>query len=941
MFDTQPDPKACMTKLRISIFFVAATIFFVSSQGIFTSFRDAITDFRFEIVTRAPTGDVVLADIDTASLDAIGAWPWPRDVHARLIDQLTELGAAEIAFEIDLSAPSTPPGDAALEEALERAGGGVVLAIFNHALASAAKETNVHISRPLDRFASHAWGGVVNIFADDDGRVRRFPLGQKIEGEQIPSLPAMLGGYFGMMERVLTVDFGIRAGEIDRISVVDLLEGRIDRGRVENRRVLVGVAAADLTNTFAVPGYGTLSGPLLLALATETILQDRDLVMTGPLVGGAGLGLLALMTFLIFRRHRTSVTLLILAALSVALEVAATAVQTVAPIIVDTSQWHVGLLGFAGLVLAREFDVHRLLLYVSQRDVRNARTILDQVVTDNFDGVIIVGEDRSIQSASRVAADLLQLDGTTGLVGEAIGNIVPAEMATAIDVAFAAMAETGEPLTAPVREVKFQPQGGGEVRFAEYVVTPSRLEGGAAHGKASPERYIVCLTFRDITEKRRADERLAYLARNDPLTGLANRNEYCERLDMAVAGLGYNARGGTLILFDLDRFRNINDTLGHSTGDLLLQTVAHRVDMLLEDGDVLARFGGDEFAVLITRPTSRVTAAGLADRIIEVVSAPMALGRHRIVVGTSVGIAMIRDAAVDGDQLIRDADTALLRAKSTGGSGRRFFDPEMAFEVRTRRELELELWGAFDRGEFEVYYQPQVSLRDHQVNGVEALVRWRHPERGYVPPALFVPLAESTGLIEPLGAFVLEQACREVAGWPVPLKVAVNLSAVQFQRGNLVASVAAALDASGLPAERLELEITESLFMNDGGRTEDVLAQLRAMKLSFALDDFGTGYSSLSYIHKFPIAKIKIDQAFVKGLPNSPDNLAIIRAITTLADSLGLTTTVEGIETKEQARILHLAGCTQGQGYLFGKPQTGAAMATLLEGPRPVRSGVA
>ncbi|MFV2033877.1 MAG: putative bifunctional diguanylate cyclase/phosphodiesterase, partial [Halocynthiibacter sp.] len=351
----------------------------------------------------------------------------------------------------------------------------------------------------------------------------------------------------------------------------------------------------------------------------------------------------------------------------------------------------------------------------------------------------------------------------------------------------------------------------------------------------------------------------------------------------------------------------------------------------IREGDSIARLGGDEFAVLLDRPMTRVAAGRLADQIMEAVSAPMALNRHRIVIGTSIGIAMIRDPNVDGDQIIRDADTALMRAKSAGGSGRKFFDPQMASEIRDRREIELELWGAYDRGEFEVHYQPQVSLRDTEINGVEALVRWRHPERGLISPAIFIPLAESTGLIEPLGAFVLEEACREVASWPRRLKVAVNLSAVQFERGDLVATIAAILDKTGLPVEQLDLEITESLLMHDNGKTAEILAQLRKMKLGFALDDFGTGYSSLSYIHKFPIHKIKIDQAFVKGLPDDHDSLAIIRAIITLADSLGLTTTVEGIETEDQAQILRLAGCTQGQGYYFGKPQTGTSISKLLE----------
>jgi len=926
-----------MTKLGISFFFASAMVFFAASHGVFTSFGNALTEMRFKIASRTPTGEVVLVEIDAKSLDAIGLQSWPRSAQARLIDQLSELGAAEIAIDADFSGRSTPEGDAALTAALDRAGGGVVLAIGTSAITSSASRQKLDIKRPLDSFARRAWGATVDIFPDADGQVRQVPFGQIIDGAPIPSLAAMLGGYIGATDMPFIVDFSIRASDIDRISAFDILTGRIDGTRVEGRKVVVGRAMAEPGGGFKVPVYGKLSRPLIQILATETILQDRNFVTTSPISGGFGLGALALISIFVFRRQRATMTVLTLAMISVALEAMATGVQYFAPIIIDTTQWHVGLLSFTGLILAHALDLGNHL----RHDRHDAQSILDKVIADNIDGVIITGADRRVLLASRAAMDILQIGDIGTLKGRLIEDIVPARMAAAVDAAFAAMNDTGSAQFSAGTTSTIKTDRNGKTRSVEYVATPSQLPGSKKARLAPEEHWVVCLTFRDITEKQRVDERLAYLARNDPLTGLANRNEYCERLDRAISTLGGGAGGGAVLSFNLDRFRNVNDTLGHAIGDLLIKAVAHRVSSLLCEDDTLARFGGDDFAVLLAKPTTRIEAGRLADQIIEAICAPMALGRHRIVIGASVGIAMIRDTDVDSEQLIRDADTALLRAKSASGSGRRFFDPQMASDIRRRREIELDLWAGFDRGEFEVHYQPQVSLRDREINGVEALVRWHHPTRGYISPAIFIPLAESTGLIEPLGAFVLREACREVASWPVPLKVAVNLSAIQFERGDLVASVRAALEMSGLPAQRLELEITESLFMHDNGAIGDILARLLEMKLSFALDDFGTGYSSLGYIRKFPIAKIKIDQAFVKGLPDDRDGLAIIRAINTLAQSLGLTTSVEGIETQDQALILTRAGCAQGQGYLFGRPQAGADIARLLQSQLRITSDAA
>lgn len=930
-----------MKRLAIPAYVIVSLVLFVASTGSLNWFDDAITGQRFKLATRPPTGNVALVEIDPKSLEAIGTWPWPRSVHAKLIDELTLLGAAEIAFDIDFSARSTPEDDQALETALERAGGGVILAIFDQASTSTPGETALHANRPLDRFARNAWAASVNVFAESDGLVRRFPYGQTSEGESVPSIPAMLSAHFGTLDGSFAIDFGIAADRIERISVIDVLRGEVPRERIEGRKFIVGAGAAELRDVFAVPAYGIMSGPLLQVLATETLLQGRALSRTGIAVEAILLLLFTSIALLWLRRRGLSATLLLLAGFAFAAEAAGLTVQIALPLVLETAALHLGLALFALLALAREIDLRRLLLFISRRETRNTRTLLDQVIADNFDGVLIFDESGRVVSASLVAAQVLGRGSEAELQNLAASEFLPDAMSKSVAAALDALA-AGRTEVGKTRETTFTPAGSDTESVVEFVVTPSRLEGGETGEDAkTPDTGAVCLTFRDISARRQAETRLNFLARFDTLTGLANRNEFSERLDAAIVAIGRDGRGGAVLCFDLDRFRNVNDTLGHAIGDLVLGEVTARVKPLLQEGDVFARFGANSYAILRSRSTMRTEAARLARKIIDTIGESMTLQGHRVIMGASVGISVLRTSEIDAEQVLRHAETALYRAKANGGAGVQVFDPEMDAAILERRALEMELWQGFERGEFEVVYQPQCALADRIINGVEALVRWRHPTRGYVSPAVFVPVAEEIGLIEKIGDFVLRQACRDTVAWPRPIKVAVNLSSVQFQRGDLVATVDAVLKESGLPLEQFELEITESLLMDDDGRAEAILAELHAKGIRFALDDFGTGYSSLSYIRRFPIHKIKIDRAFVTGLPDDLESLAIIRAIATLADSLNLTTTVEGIETEAQAQILYLAGCVQAQGYLFGKPQSAADIAKLLTAEPSLTASVA
>jgi diguanylate cyclase (GGDEF)-like protein len=434
----------------------------------------------------------------------------------------------------------------------------------------------------------------------------------------------------------------------------------------------------------------------------------------------------------------------------------------------------------------------------------------------------------------------------------------------------------------------------------------------------------------DITERRKAEARIEYMAHYDALTELPNRISFRQEMDKALARI---EQGVTLavLCIDLDHFKPVNDTLGHPMGDALLQAVSGRLRALVGPTDIVARLGGDEFAIVQMSVDQPVGATTLAARLIREISETYVVQGHQIVIGASVGIAVAPNDGTDPDRLLKNADLALYRAKEDGRGTYRFFEAGMDAKMQARRRLEVELRKALALGEFEVFYQPLVNLKTNRVSGCEALLRWRSPGRGLVPPGEFIPLAEEIGLINAIGAWVLKQACTEAAGWPDEIKVAVNLSPVQFKRGTVVLDVIAALGASGLPARRLELEITETVLLQDTEATLSILNQLRALGARISMDDFGTGYSSLSYLRKFPFDKIKIDQSFIRDLSDQPDSVAIVRAIASLGSTLGIATTAEGVETDEQLEKVRAEGCTEVQGYLFSKPRPANELGALLQ----------
>lgn len=439
-------------------------------------------------------------------------------------------------------------------------------------------------------------------------------------------------------------------------------------------------------------------------------------------------------------------------------------------------------------------------------------------------------------------------------------------------------------------------------------------------------------THLDVTEQRRSEAKVTHMAQHDALTDLPNRVLLRDRLEQA---LSITRRGGpqlAVLMLDLDRFKEVNDTLGHPAGDALLQAVAARLRECIRDTALIARLGGDEFAVIEHMPNPVAGAAALAERIKRALSEPFDLGDHQVITGTSIGIAVAPTDGTSSDQILKGADLALYRAKNSGRGTFHFFEPELDQRMHARRNLERDMRKALVSGEFELHYQPFVDLKSGDISGAEALLRWDHPERGMVSPAEFIPLAEETGLIVPIGEWVLRTACAEAAKWPADLRIAVNLSPAQFRSKELVPVVIGALATAGITSHRLELEVTETAIMHDSETVFAALGQLHELGARIALDDFGTGYSSLSFLQKFQFDKIKIDRSFVNELLSTKEESRLIaRAVVRFAVSLGKTTTAEGVETQEQLDILREEACTEMQGYYFSRPKSASDIAQMLQ----------
>jgi diguanylate cyclase (GGDEF)-like protein len=557
----------------------------------------------------------------------------------------------------------------------------------------------------------------------------------------------------------------------------------------------------------------------------------------------------------------------------------------------------------------RSLEVAKAELLASQQSLIEKSKELELTLEHVSNGIIMVGADRSILVINGRAAELYDL---------------PADFLAShpsFDDLFAYLVQNGDFVDEAQANQDAVPAHclAKDQSCLVNVYERRRANGMILEVRTEPlpgGGFVRTLT--DVTERRETEQKVIELANLDTLTGLANRRHFSEAMARMIDGK--RQRPSFAILFlDLDRFKAVNDTLGHAIGDLLLREVAQRIKGALRAGDEIGRIGGDEFAVLLA-PAGQAEAEAVARKLTRVVAAPYEIEGHDIIIGTSAGIALSSQLATDPAELMKAADLALYAAKADGRGGYRVYEAGMEATAKSRRSLELDLRSALANNEFEIHYQPVVDLQRETLSGFEALLRWRHPERGLVSPESFIPIAEDLGLIVPIGAFVLREACREACRWPASLTIAVNLSAAQFARGVVERCVADALAETGLEPSRLELEVTERALMDERHAAIAALERLQRSGCRISLDDFGTGYSSLSYLTRFAFDTIKIDRSFVTNLETSTHSDAIVRASISIARHLKMELTAEGVETQQQAALLAALGCNKAQGYFYSPP---------------------
>jgi diguanylate cyclase (GGDEF)-like protein/PAS domain S-box-containing protein len=851
-------------------------------------------DFRSGILSRDATGQIVLVTIDRRSLQRLPGWPWPRAAYGTVIERLIDAGVSKIAVAIDFSTPSDVQNDRRLATALARAGADrVALPVFRQ-VGDGADDVP-YVVEPLPLFRQHSALASVDVWPDEDGVVRHFDAYQHAAGASIPTVPGWLLSEPENQAKGNLIDFSIDPGTIPRISFVDVLEGAFDPSRVAGKRVLIGATAVELGDEVSVPRYRLLSGSELQALVAETLLQRRAIrtVAGWPVALLGALMALAvgwLRSKLDWRQGTALVvaTVTLVICLALVLHLAAATSLHTSPILLN-----ILLAAFAG-----QLDRQVSTILTQRLALRRKDALMGRLVDNVFDGIVTFDHRGKVLSWNRAAARMFG-DSIEQIRGKALAALLP-------------LLEHGHAVEGtPAPRELIAKRGDGSHFPVEVAVSATRMDGAP----------IGVAVVRDIT-KRKADEELARQALHDSLTGLPNRAYLLNRIGEMTLDVERSREPFALLLLDLDGFKQINDRFGHRLGDLVLRDLAPRLQEPLRRGDVVARLGGDEFAILLAPPTDAKTAFAVGGRINHCLRQPLLVEGMSFRLSASIGIALHPQHGHKAWHLLHRADTAMFTAKRDR-LVISLYDPDGEASMEKNFVLREELDRAIKQGDLVLHYQPKVDVRSLRLVGLEALVRWQHPEYGLLPPDKFIPLAECTDLIQPLTDWVLTAAVRQQRLWferGYDLVIAVNLSAKSIRDSQLANRFQAICERWSVPPHRMMFEITESSVISDPKSASRVLRRLAKMGCRISLDDFGTGYSSLVHLQTLPISELKINASFIASMSTDQNASSIVRTIVSLAHTLGMQVVAEGVEDRATFTRLTVIGCDQIQGHLFGRP---------------------
>ncbi|MBW4709717.1 EAL domain-containing protein [Roseobacter sp. YSTF-M11] len=876
-------------------------------MGVLRLVDTRIGDLRMLLSPKAVSEDVVMVAIDDKSLKEIGQWPWLRDTHARLLNRLTEAGARDVFFDVDFAFAGDPADDQRFIDALEQAGGSTYLSAFSQAQTAASNAPfELSYNLPYAPFYALSWPVLVNVPSDPDGLVRHYLFSAPVNGEDLPSAASMLSGVFGPPGEQFTINYSLSPETIPVYSAIDVLQGTVPDAALKGKSVVIGAFALELRDNFAVPVHGIIPGAMVHALATETLAMQ---LVPRHLTGLASIVLL-LATVVIFQtkgRDFSPWMLICQTVLVIATtEVAGLVLFRMQTIQLTTGALYPGFLLYSLWRLGQALDLSQWLIRKSRAEVVNTKRVMEQVFKDSSDMIVVIDHKGAVLNSSRSADFLIRgrPDGQRRLP-EAFEGAAMQAIAAHHDGRWSAQG--------------FQ-EARVEDRVLQYVVTPSFLEvASKARGQGTIHKSIATVSARDVTVLRQKEEQLTYLSNHDERTGALRRPAFLRCLqDQLDAG-----RSVTVIALNLHRFKTINITFGRDVGDLVLNEVVARLTASENRLSPVVRVSGDRFAVFSVDDADETAPVQIAERIKEMIAAPYVLGDAQAQIGARIGFVSQADPTrASASELLDQAEEALDEAQQLGGTRIQCHEPEQVSRKIRARAIERAMWTAIEQEEFNLVYQPQVSMIDGRLIGVEALLRWTSPTIGKVFPDQFIEIAESNGFIQEIGRWVLKKATRDALHLPSDVEMAVNVSALQMLDADLIGDVQASLRESGLSADRLCLELTESVFMTPSHCVVETMRDLEMLGVSWALDDFGTGYSSLAYLSTLPLRKLKLDKCFTQALGEDAHALTIVRSVVKLCEGMSIELLCEGVETEEHAQLLLAERCTEAQGYYYGKPQS-------------------